>query len=173
MRKLFAVFAVAFLCGATELRTGSPAPPLMLSQLMQAPLGVVGTWEALKGNVVVLEFWATWCGGYRAQIPHLNKLQKRFRNKPVQFLSITDEEPGIVQRFLKNHPISGWIGLDSNEQTFNRYGVIGRPVTVLVDASGVVRGIGSPSDLTKEIIGDLLAGKPIVFSLQATLPAKT
>jgi uncharacterized protein (TIGR03435 family) len=172
MRGLLTIFALAGLCGAADLKTGAPAPPLALSQLLQAPLGTNVTWEALKGNVVVLEFWATWCGGCRDQIPHLNRLEEQFRNKPVRFLSLTDEEPGLVQRFLKDYPISGWIGLDSNEQTFKRYDIGGRPTTVLVDAAGVVRGIGNPSDLTGEIMENLLAGKPVVFSREAAPAAK-
>jgi uncharacterized protein (TIGR03435 family) len=155
------------LCGAADLKVAAPAPRLTLGSLLQAPTGTDATWEALRGNVVVLEFWATWCGGCREQIPHLNRLEEQFRNHPVRFISLTDEEPGFVQRFLKDYPISGWIGLDSNAQTFGRYGIDGRPTTVVVDAAGVVRGIGNPSDLTGEIMENLLAGKPVVFSREA------
>ncbi len=172
MKALLAVFALAGLCGAADLRTGAPAPPLTLSQLLQAPPATVATWKALKGSAVVLEFWATWCLGCRDQIPHLNRLEEQFRNKPMRFLSVTDEEPGIVKRFLKDYPISGWVGFDSSEQTFKRYGIEGRPTTVLVDAAGVVRGIGNPSDLTGETIENLLAGKPIVYSREAASSAK-
>lgn len=167
MRRVLIVCALTSLCAAAELKLGAPAPPLTLDLLLQAPARTRVTWEALRGNVVVLEFWATWCGGCRAQIPHLNKVAEQFRNRPVRFISLTDEEPGIVQRFLKDYPISGWIGLDQGEQTFKRYDVIGRPTTVLVDAAGVVRGIGPPSNLSGEVIEDLLAGRPIVFSEQA------
>lgn len=172
MRPLLTIFAFAGLCGAADLKIGAPAPPLTLSHLLQAPSGTDVTWEALKGNGLVLEFWATWCGGCRDQIAHLNRLEEQFRNKPVRFISLTDEEPGIVQRFLKDYPISGWIGLDSNERTFKRYHIDGRPTTVLVDAAGVLRGIGNPSDLTGETMENLLAGKPIVFSREAAQVAK-
>jgi len=171
MRELLAIVAFAGLCAAADLKIAAPAPPLTLS-LLQAPSGTDVTWEALRGNVVVLEFWATWCGGCRDQIPHLNRLEEQFRDKPVRFISLTDEEPGIVQRFLKDYPISGWIGLDSNEQTFRRYDINGRPTTVLVDSAGVVRGIGNASDLTGETIENLLFRKPIVFSMEATGAAR-
>jgi uncharacterized protein (TIGR03435 family) len=172
MKGLLTILALAGLCGAADLKTGAPAPPLTLSQVLQAPSGTTATWEALKGNAVVLEFWATWCGGCRDQIPLLNRLEEQFRNKPVRFLSLTDEEPALVQRFLKDYPISGWIGLDSNEQTFKRYEIPGRPTTVLVDAAGLVRAIGHPLDLTGEIMENLVAGKPIVISREAAPSAK-
>ena len=162
MRALLTIFALSSWCGAADLKIGAPAPPLTLRQLLQAPSGTDVTLETLKGSVVVLEFWATWCAGCRDQFPHWNRLEEQFRDKPVRFISLTDEEPGIVQRLLKDYPISG--GLDFNEQTFRRYNIDGRPVTVLIDSAGVPRAIGNASDLTGETIEKLLAGKPIVFS---------
>ncbi len=168
MTRLLFLVTLAGFCNGADLTIGSAAPDLTLRQLLQAPSGTDVSWAALKGNAVVLEFWATWCGGCREQIPHLNRLEEQFRGKRVRFLSLTDEEPGIVQRFLRDYPIFGWIGLDSDERTFERYGVNGRPVTVLVDEDGVIRGIGNPADLTEEIINSLLSGKPFVFSRAGT-----
>ena len=167
MRFLCLILVLPGLCAAAEVQVGRAAPPLTLSQVLQAPAGTKANWHALKGNAAVLEFWATWCGGCRDQIPHLNRLAEQFKSKPVRFLSITDEEPGIVQRFLKEYPMSGWIGLDSEGTTFRAYGVVARPQTVLVDANGIVRGIGWPSDLTGELIASLLEGKEFKFSSEA------
>jgi uncharacterized protein (TIGR03435 family) len=167
MRILLIIVAFASLCQAADLKEGMPAPPIKLSHLLQAPSETEVSWEALKGRAVVLEFWATWCAGCRDQIPHVNALEKQFRNKPVRFLSLTDEEPAIVQRFLKDYPISGWVGLDSNGQTFQNYKIEGRPWTILIDAKGIVRGIGNPSDLSASLLENLLAGKPVSFSREA------
>lgn len=168
MRKLLTFCTAVTLCLAAELKPGDPAPPLVFSLVLQAPAGTPVTWKELRGNAVILEFWATWCGGCREQIPHLNRLEEQFRNQPVRFISITDEEPGLVKRFLKDYPISGWVALDSSEKTFKHYGVIARPTTVLVDAAGVVRGIGNASDLTAGIVDNLLHGRPLVFSRETT-----
>ena len=154
-------------CAAAEVQVGRAAPPLTLNQVLQAPAGTKANWDALKGNAVVLEFWATWCPGCRDQIPHLNRLAEQLKGKPLRFISITDEEPGIVQRFLKDYAMLGWIGLDSAGATFKEYGIIGRPQTVLVDADGIVRGIGPPSELTGELMENFLEGKEIVLSPEA------
>ena len=108
--------------------------------MLQAPEGIRGTWEEVKGKAVVLEFWATWCGGWVDNIPHLNELAKKFESRPLQFISITDKtDVEFVKRFLMRHPIRGWIALDAAAGTFKRYGITGRPQTLLVDRSGVVQ----------------------------------
>jgi len=167
MRFFCLLLVLPGLCAAAEVQVGRPAPPLTLSQVLQAPAGAKANWDGLKGNAAVLEFWATWCPGCRDQIPHLNRLAEQLKSKPLRFISITDEEPGIVQRFLKDYTMLGWIGLDSAGATFKEYGIVGRPQTVLVDANGIVRGIGPPSELTGELMESFLEGKEITLSPEA------
>jgi len=147
-----------------DLLIGRAAPPLSLSNVLQAPDGQTASWSALRGKAEVIEFWATWCGGCREIIAHLNELEGRFRGRFNRFLSLTDEDPGLVSRFLKEHPISGWVGIDSEGKTVREYGIVGWPRTVLVDARGVIQGIGNPAALTTELLEDFLAGRPMRFS---------
>src|ERR1700744_6269930 len=59
------------------------APPLLgATDLLQAPPGATFDATSLRGTVVVLEFWATWCGPCVAAIPHLNELADQFKDKP-------------------------------------------------------------------------------------------
>jgi len=166
---LLALLALMGASEPAEVRVGRSAPPITLRQVLQAPDSAKTNWESLSGTAVVLEFWATLCPGCRDQISHLNRLAEEFKGKPVRFISITDEEPDIVQRFLRDYGMLGWVGLDSGGATFRRYGIVGRPQAVLVDATGVVRGIGSPADLTGETIEGLLKGQPIAFSSEASV----
>jgi uncharacterized protein (TIGR03435 family) len=169
MRFFCLLLVLPGLCAAAEVQVGRPAPPLVFRQILQAPAGTKASWDALKGSAAVLEFWATWCPGCRDQIPHLNRLAEELKSKPLRFISITDEEPGIVQRFLKDYAMSGWIGLDSAGATFKEYGIVGRPQAVLVDANGIVRGIGPPSELTGELMENFLEGKEITLSPEAPI----
>jgi uncharacterized protein (TIGR03435 family) len=147
--------------GRPPMKVGDPAPPLHLEALLQAPLYSQATWDALKGNVVVLEFWATWCGPCRAALPHLNELAAQYKNKPVQFISITDEEEWKVKAYLSVNPIAGWIGIDRENSLYRGFGFLTIPQTVLVDRNGRVAALLQPLQLTNVILDQLLAGKAV------------
>src|ERR1700757_1046642 len=70
-------------------KVGDPAPPLHLAKLLNAPTNAVASWPALKGKVVVLDFWATDCPPCVGSIPHMNELIAELTNAPVQFIAIT------------------------------------------------------------------------------------
>src|SRR5271168_2401936 len=166
----FLIFAVALLWFSPAVRAdsrvkvGSPAPPLTLKGVLQAPEQTHGTWEELRGKAVVVEFWAIWCGGCVDNIPHINELAEKFASRPLQFISITDEtDVVLVKGFLERHPIRGWVAFDEEESTFKRYAIEGRPQTLLVDGAGIVRAITNPISVTPQVLEDLLAGKPLDF----------
>lgn len=157
------------LCPVAQAETNEPEvgekpPPLGLEKVLQAPSDAQASWEALKGKVVVLEFWATWCGPCIAAIPHLNELADHFKDQPVQFIAITDENESVVGRFLKKKPIHAWVGLDTDKSMLKAYGVDGIPHTVVVDPKGNIAAITYPSTLTQQHLEDLLAGKSLALS---------
>lgn len=140
---------------------GKPAPALSLSKILQAPPDAQASWDALRGKVVVLEFWATWCGPCRKSIPHWNELVDAFKGKPVQFLAISDENEQVVAGFLKQTPIHSWIGLDGVGQSMrDRYQIEGIPTTVLVNQTGMVVAVTHPMRLEPKYIEEVVtAGK--------------
>lgn len=165
--RLVPLMSVAALSVWADPQIGAAAPPLSLSRVLQASDGQATSLTALRGQAVVIEFWATWCTGCREQIAHLNALEQRFRGRPLRFLSITDEDPELVSRFLKDYPISGWIGIDAGGKTVQDYGIVGWPTTVLVDAAGIVQGAGNASELSAPILEALLARQPVAFNRTA------
>ena len=142
---------------AAAIKPGDSAPAITVEKLLQAPEGSVATWEALRGKVVVLEFWATWCGPCIMQIPHMNELVEKFKGKPIQFISITDEEESLVQPFLKKRPMKPWIALDTDQSMMQPYEVWAIPYMVIVDGNGVIRSIIHPAELTEATLNDMLS----------------
>lgn len=140
---------------------GDRPPEIRLDKLLPEQPVANARFGALAGKVVVLEMWATWCGACVDAIPHLNELADHFKNRPVVFLSVTDEEPAVVASFLKKRPIQGWIGIAHMQSPLSAYGVDGIPATFLIDASGRIAGNTDPDMLSESMVEDLIAGRPL------------
>ena len=143
-------------CGQSA-NSNSAAPLLSFQELLQAPTGSSVSWNSLRGKVVVLEFWATWCGPCVANIPHLNELADKFAGK-VRFIAIDDESTVTVKRFLVTHPMHAWIGMDQTQGTFRTYHVLSRPTTVVIDGNGRIVKTGVPEDVTPQLLSAVLEG---------------
>jgi thiol-disulfide isomerase/thioredoxin len=138
------------------LKVGTRPPELALEQLLQAPAGAEASWKALRGKVVILEFWATWCRPCIQTIPHINEVAGRFKDKPVQFIAVTTEKRAVVERFLKKRSIDGWIGLDLKSTMQKTYGVESIPFTVVVGKKGSIRAVTTPWGVTDKLLNELL-----------------
>jgi thiol-disulfide isomerase/thioredoxin len=179
---LAALLVIASSVTLFAVKMNSPAPEIALGRLIPDQPVENATLRALAGKAVVVEFWATWCAGCVAQIPRLNKLASNFKNRPIQFLSITAEKPDAVQRFLRQHPIEGWVGMTLPKRgpvqveevfdgesirermppdAFKAYGVAEIPKTVLIDSNGNVAAITSPGSVDASILENLMAGRPV------------
>ena len=142
-------------CSKPAATAPRPAPAVEL-KLMQAPQSSLDGWNSLRGKLVVLEFWATWCDACVEEQPRLTALAEKFQGRPVQFLSVTADPEPEVRRFLKTHRLGGWIGLDPDGAAFEAFGVHGLPHTVVLDASGNIIGETYPELLTPESLEALL-----------------
>jgi peroxiredoxin len=119
-----------------------------------------------RGKVVLLNFWATWCGPCRAEMPSLNNLYNEFKDKGFVVLAVSvDASEKPVKSFEKELKLSFPVLMDKNKAvSFDEYGVLGLPTTFLIDKNGVMiekimgeREWDSPQ--MKEKILKLLGGK--------------
>ena len=154
---------------------GTPAPALNTLKLLQAPLGARADWASLKGKVVVLEFWATWCSPCVASLPHLNQLVESLDPAKFQFISIDDEEQKDIERFLTKKKMSGWVGVDASGGVFHRYGVESRPTTIVVNGNGKIVAVTdidsvSAPDLQAVAEGKSVAFKPVMEITEVSVP---
>jgi len=95
----------------------------------------------LKGKKVVLNFWATWCGPCRIEIPVLNEIYSSIDQGKVEFLAVTTEEPQTVLSFVSSTPIKYPILIDNRELVTSLYKVIGYPTFVFIDENGIITDI--------------------------------
>ncbi len=137
----------------------------------------------LKGRVVVLDFWATWCHPCVEAIPHVQKLADQFKGKSVTVLGVNrDTGPGPiaakkVQRFLNKKQITLEQFLDTEGGIAKAYHVSGIPTLVLIDQKGIIRDarVGFDEGVEAsfaESIDNLLQGKPLAASADAKQSAE-
>ena len=94
----------------------------------------------LAGNVVLLNFWASWCGPCRKEMPLLNDLQKKYESLGFVVLGVNVEQnTDPAKSFLKKTPVDFPILFDSANNVSKLYDVIAMPTTVMIDRNGTMR----------------------------------
>jgi cytochrome c biogenesis protein CcmG/thiol:disulfide interchange protein DsbE len=90
-----------------------------------------------KGQVLLLDFWATWCGGCKQEIPWFIEFDTKYRAKGLASLGVAMDDEGwqTVKPYLAEHPISYPIVV-ANVDTAKQYGITNLPVTLLIDRQG-------------------------------------
>ena len=98
------------------------------------------TLSSLQGDVVMLNFWATWCPPCRQEMPLLDQIFQRYSQLGFTLLGVNvEQENRLVDRFLSDVPVSFPILLDTTEEVGKLYEVAAMPTTVLIDRQGVMR----------------------------------
>jgi cytochrome c biogenesis protein CcmG/thiol:disulfide interchange protein DsbE len=118
---------------------GKAAPEISVQDWLNSP---PLTLAALRGKIVVVEFWATWCPPCRKSIPHLIELYKKYGGQGVVILGLTDEPKAKVEPFAKEMGMIYPVGCGSKSS--GAYGVTGIPHAAIVDTAGNVVWDGHP-----------------------------
>jgi peroxiredoxin len=140
IRAMSVTVLVALCCAAhaATLQTGAPAPTFQLNSNAGKPVALAD----LKGQIVLLNFWASWCGPCRQEMPILEQLNRQYHAKGVTLLGVNVEpDSAAAIDWLKATPVTFPILFDTDSKVSKLYEVEGMPNTVIVDRKGMVRYI--------------------------------
>lgn len=148
---------------ANDIR-GQKAPELVVEQwLTDKP--------RMDERVVLIDFWATWCGPCRKAIPELNEFQEKFKDDLVVIGLSSDEKSETVREFMKSTKINYAIASDPLKRMSGAVGVSGIPHVIIMSTDGIVRWQGYPlsqeEPLTAEIIEQIIKADPGITARRA------
>ena len=158
---------------ATHPTVGKPAPDVTFTLLDDATVRLAG----LKGKVVVLDFWATWCGPCVAGLPKVAEVTKKLADRGVVMFALNlDQTRRTVRRHLRSNKLDVTVSV-VDQPILEAFGVSGVPHTVVIDATGVIRKVhvgytpGDEAMLEQAILAALGSAGPAPASEAKPKPA--
>ncbi len=160
MRKIFLALPILILVtlmgctkGTKPAVEGNPAPDFTLNTLT----GEVVKLSDLKGQVVLLNFWATWCPPCRQEIPSMMRLNAAMAGKPFRMLCVSIDDGGkvAVEEFFRTSGFSLPALIDTDKRAGKLYGLTGVPETFVIDRNGVI---------LKKVVGAMEWDRPEVIA---------
>ena len=120
----------------SDLSIGSKAPDFELYDLE----GNIHKLSDYQGTPVLLNFWATWCGPCRGEMPHLEEVYAEWKEKDLTFFAVNVGESSTdVTAFLDYYGFNMQVLLDSARTVSRKYGVSGIPTTYFIDEDGIIQ----------------------------------
>lgn len=128
--------SLAIALPALAVNRGSRAPEIGLEDQNGNPVRL----SALRNKVVLVDFWASWCGPCREEMPVLERFHQEYADDGLVIVGVNiDREQGNMRRFLRRTPVSFRIVHDGSHQVADRYQPPRMPSSYLIDKRGVIR----------------------------------
>jgi peroxiredoxin len=106
---------------------------------LKTPVGTTVKLSELRGKVVLVNFWATWCPPCKEEMPAMQRLHERYGKEAFVLLAVSvDADPRVVRPFITEHRFTFPVGLDSKMEVANTYGVRALPASFIIDRDGTV-----------------------------------
>lgn len=157
---LFSAFCILLITSGCkqkqlQLKIGDPAPKFTLSDLKGNEVTVP---DDFKDKIVVIRFWADWCTYCAEEMPIIDTIYNKYKEKGIVVLAVNVGQPReVAEAFVTNIKISYPVLLDTYSVTAKKYGVTGLPTTFILDRNGVIRekilGEAEKTAFEKMIVG--------------------
>ena len=152
---VLAVCAPATAMASGALRVGDPAPALAVKTFDDKPFDLAD----LRGKVVIVNFWATWCPPCRAEMPTLDAFFRREQDHGVVLLGLSQDKPRAraeARRVMEKFSYPGALAFDAKSNGFGAQNAL--PMTYVIDAAGKVRAVlpGDMAPMTDKLLSDIV-----------------
>ncbi|HMZ79117.1 MAG TPA: TlpA disulfide reductase family protein [Acidobacteriota bacterium] len=163
--KLFFIAALAFFLPTVFMTMPNTTDPVQAAQAKAAPAfsldnvnGGKVSLASYRGKVVVLNFWATWCGPCIAELPDFKAISSEFGPKGVQVIGLSiDGGPDVVKTFLQKNPLNYVVAMSTGKVS-SSYGVTGSiPQTFIIDRKGKLRKSYTTRINKQQVVADINA----------------
>ena len=144
--------------GESPVVVGQAPPPLSLQDLEGNPVDL----SSVMGKVVVVDFWASWCGPCQVELPLLAAMQAQHAEAGLKVLAVNvDTNPALRDRFLTRRPLALTVLDDSAQHAVAAYAIDKMPTTIVLDRQGKVHAVHQGFDkesfaALRSEVGDLL-----------------
>lgn len=146
-RLALALMAVALLgllatqgctAAAPGLGVGNPAPDFTLIDLEGNQVSL----SDFRGKTVFINFWATWCGPCRAEMPEIEAIHQEYKDKDVVVIGMDVFEPeGVVRQYIEEGGYSWTFVIDTTGEVTTSYKVTAIPTSFFIDSEGIIRAV--------------------------------
>jgi len=154
MKKLALLLTIITNLAFAQVKNGEAVPDINFKAILNAPVKTASL-TSLKGKIVLIDFWATWCGSCIVAMPHLQQLQQKYPGK-LQIITVTDETTKRTGQFLSNRPSNLWFAVDTAREVAQLFPHQLIPHDVLISADGKLTANTSPELVTDKVIDSLL-----------------
>lgn len=164
MKKLTLLLLFIANCTFAQVKKDEAVPDINFETILNAPVKTIKL-NQLKGKVILIDFWATWCGACLEAMPHLKQLQQKY---PVQLqvITVTDETATRTALYLAKRPSNLWFAVDTAGLIANLFPHRTIPHTILISPEGKMIATTNPEAITDMVIDSVLSKKKV------HLPAK-
>jgi thiol-disulfide isomerase/thioredoxin len=162
-RRVILLCAVLALALAASVQAGPPVRAVPNCALTSLDAAQPWELEQLRGKVLWVDFWASWCGPCAESLPFLDELDREFRAQGLEVVGINvDEDPDAARDFLERHPVGFRQAFDASRRCPRDFDVPGMPASFLVDRQGVIRHVhlgfrGGDAERIRGLVRSLLA----------------
>lgn len=145
-----------------QSQLGKPAADFHVGEWQSHDTGMKGgDIKSMRGEIVVIDFWGTWCPPCKAAMPHNSELARNYADKQVRVVGICNTRgSGSMMETAKQHDGVFAMAADLEDKTKEAYGVQWWPYYVIVDRDGIIRAAGVKSDKVSTVVDRLLELQP-------------